>query len=510
MPLRAPATGARLRELVAASQVWALLGITALAAVLRFATLDTQSFSADEAFTVGTVINGDLSHLLSVIAKNESVPPTFPILLSGWTEVFGDGEVGARSLSALFGVATVPAAYAAGTELLSRRVGLIAAALVAVNPLLIWYSQEARPYALLALAGTLSFWAFLRAASDPSWRRLGWWAAASALAIGVHYFAVFLVAPEAAWLFIRYRRRRAAAVSFGAVAVIGAALAPLALQQADERTTYIGSASLSSRVEEVPKQFLNGPFGTHSDLLAASVVLVVVAGLALGVARSDLSERRRVLAPVLIGGAAVALPVALAVAGADYLNARNVIAAVPVLLLALAACFGAPRLGRVGPAGAAVLCGLFLAVALAVPGDPTLQREDYRGMAAALGLPSVDRVVVAEPRALDAFELYLRGALPLPGSGGNVREVDVVAPVPRRGPGDEHPGRQATDPPPAGFEFVSRRDADSFTLVRYRSRRPVRVYPRPLAALDFDKSSRFAAILVQAGPRHSSDLRLLK
>ena len=60
-------------------------------------------------------------------------------------------EYGLRSLSALAGVATVPVAYLIGAELRGRRAGLMAAALVAVNPMLLWYSQEARAYALLVL-----------------------------------------------------------------------------------------------------------------------------------------------------------------------------------------------------------------------------------------------------------------------------------------------------------------------------------------------------------------------
>src|SRR5438876_576650 len=78
-------------------------------------------------------------------------PPFYYMLAWGWAKLFGTGEVGLRSLSALAGTLTIPAAYAAGRALSSRRAGLIAAALFAVNPLLVWYSQEARAYALLAL-----------------------------------------------------------------------------------------------------------------------------------------------------------------------------------------------------------------------------------------------------------------------------------------------------------------------------------------------------------------------
>ncbi len=78
----------------------------------------------------------------------------------------GTGEVGLRSLSALAGVATVPVAYLLGLELRGRRAGIAAAAFVAVNPMLLWYSQEARGYALFSLLTAVAALYFVRALKD--------------------------------------------------------------------------------------------------------------------------------------------------------------------------------------------------------------------------------------------------------------------------------------------------------------------------------------------------------
>ena len=88
---------------------------------------------------------------MDAVGFSESAPPLYYALAWVWTQVTGTGEFGLRSLSALAGVATVPVAYLLGAELRGRRAGLMAAALVAVNPMLLWYSQEARAYALLVL-----------------------------------------------------------------------------------------------------------------------------------------------------------------------------------------------------------------------------------------------------------------------------------------------------------------------------------------------------------------------
>ena len=92
-----------------------------------------------------------------------------------WARVFGYGEAGLRSLSALAGVATVPVAYGAARKLISTRAGLIAAALTACNPLLIWYSQEARSYSLLVLLTAVALLAFAHARANPTPRALIAW-----------------------------------------------------------------------------------------------------------------------------------------------------------------------------------------------------------------------------------------------------------------------------------------------------------------------------------------------
>jgi len=111
--------------------VWALVLLTVLAGALRFASLDLQSFDFDEAFTVGPALGGSLGHVLDTIPDTESSPPLYFVVAWFWTQVFGLGEVGVRSLSALLGTALVPVVFGATRELAGRRAGLLAAALVA-------------------------------------------------------------------------------------------------------------------------------------------------------------------------------------------------------------------------------------------------------------------------------------------------------------------------------------------------------------------------------------------
>ena len=193
-----------------------IVGLAALAAggaALRFSTLRVQSFWLDEAVT-HSLVTRTLSSMLGAIPHSESTPPLYYLLAWVWVRVFGAGEAGLRSLSAVFGTATIVLLALTARRLAGNRAALAAAALAAANPLLIWYSQEARAYALLVALCALSLWCLLR----EDWRG---WTLAAALALATHYFAVFIVVPELGWLVWRHARdSQAAAIAGGAVVVV--------------------------------------------------------------------------------------------------------------------------------------------------------------------------------------------------------------------------------------------------------------------------------------------------
>src|SRR4051794_2104634 len=115
----------------APSAVFLLAAVGALGALLRFSSLGTQSYWYDEAITVG-LVHKSLGGMLAAIPSSEATPPLYYIVAWAWTKVFGTGEAGLRSLSALFGVATIPVAFSTARIMIGRRAGLAAAALVAL------------------------------------------------------------------------------------------------------------------------------------------------------------------------------------------------------------------------------------------------------------------------------------------------------------------------------------------------------------------------------------------
>ncbi len=297
-----------------------LIALTALAAALRLPTLGSQSLWLDEVLT-GELARGSLGELFHQVAEQEANPPLFYVVEWLWTRVAGTSEFALRLPSVLCGIALVPVAYGIGRRLASERAGVALAALVAVHPLLVYYSQEARGYAAVALACAVGFFYFLDAVEG---RRgaLGW-AVASAVALGCHYFAIFPIAIEAAILLAR--RGRAALPALAGVGVVGLGLLPLVLEQigGGHSENVTAGVGLAERAKGAATSWLVGERGAAIDGLEWLVGALLVAGVVVLVVRRDW---RAALLPAAVGGGGAALMLLVALFGADYLNNRNTIA----------------------------------------------------------------------------------------------------------------------------------------------------------------------------------------
>ncbi len=455
--------------------LWALAGLTALGIAVRFASLGLQSYHHDEAITALRVIPGSFGDMLHSVKVSESNPPLYYSLAWGWAKPFGTDEVGLRSLSALFGAATVPVGYLIGRQLRSRRAGLILAALIAVNPMLIWYSQEARSYALLVFLGALSLFFFARALDTGRGRDLAFWAVASALALCSHYFAIFAVAIEAAWLLVALRARwRAVLPALAGVVAVGLALLPLVNSQTNP--THIGwieNSPLPERLWETGASFLAGETGhviaqAPRERYALVPLFLVGAAFFLVAWRGSRRERRGAALGLGLGLGIVCLTAVAAVLGKDYLVERNLLPALVPLVSVVAIGFASagPRLLGLLLAGA--LCAYWLAFDVHVTATPNLQRPDFRTVTEKLGPPDNGRrAIVTWKLAADPVRFYLPNrAVRMYGGEERIDEVAVL-----RKP-------LATGLPinlPSSFHQVGRVRADRLTLNTYVSKLPVRI-----------------------------------
>jgi mannosyltransferase len=466
----------------------ALLVLTGIGAAFRFVTIDQQSYWYDEG-VAASLLDGSLLDVLRGVVETESTPPLYYLLGWGWVQVLGSDEWQLRSLSALVGTLVVPVAFAAGRVVATTRVGLAAAALAAVSPVLVWYSQEARAYALLALLGGLSFVLFALARSEPTRRRLVWWATVSALALATHYFAVFVVVAEAALLFLAHPRSTRVRRALGGVAVAGAALFALAAVQTtrDSEIGWIGEIDLTSRLTEALQRLVTAaPPSTWAGATGASVtphvwlLAVLVLGLAgvLVATRASARERAGAVLALSVAALAILVPLALALVAdavlrgkGDVFFDRNVLGAWVPLAVFVAGGLAARRAGLLGGAVLAAIVCWSVVVNVDVATSPELQRDDWRAVAEladggeaavvvypyyqgdALTRHRPDLVEQVEPASVDRIVLVLAGASAPP----------------------------STFRPPSGFTLTRTEEVQHFVVREYTSRDSVEIGPEELS-----------------------------
>jgi 4-amino-4-deoxy-L-arabinose transferase-like glycosyltransferase len=399
--------------------------------------------------------------MLHRLGHTESSPPLYYCLAWLWTRAFGTGEIGLRSLSALFGVLTVPAAYSAAAVAFGRREAKLAAILVTASPILIWYSQEARAYALLVLSSAAALVYFFRALKTPSRSSYWLWSLFSTLAVATHYFTIFMVVPQAAMLMRANRSRRT--IAMGAIPILAfAALLPLALHQS-HKTWDFQAVPLKTRIAEVPKQFLVGYDAPLERILAVVTAGCFAAAFVLVARKSDPSrEAAKKLA--VIAGCAVGAPIVLALAGKDYVLTLYVLGALVPVLLVVAAGLVRSLLGLVA---ALIVLAAFVSIDIAVPLNREYQRDDWRGAAKALREHSGPRALVITPASV--LGIYIHGLRAPSDSRIGVREIDLVGMATKPTGGTFTAPRALPAKLPPGFRVVRKIFDTRWTVVIMRS-----------------------------------------
>jgi uncharacterized membrane protein len=213
----------------------ATLAVTAavvLAAGLRL--LVPRGLWLDEATSVFQSRMG--FHAMIVNLRTTDVhPPLYFSVLWATVRAFGSGELAVRMPSVVAGTLVIPMLYLLGKEAYDRRTGITAAFAGVVAPIMVWYSQEARMYALLMLFAVVALWAQVRLVKRGGTWLWALYALASAAMAWTQYFGLLQVGVQqmvfAGIAWGRYRRHeevRPLLVGWLASAVvIGLALVPL-------------------------------------------------------------------------------------------------------------------------------------------------------------------------------------------------------------------------------------------------------------------------------------------
>lgn len=416
--------------------------IVLAATALRLYQLGGPSLWLDEAISVHDVARQPtLRQAWRANQRFDTNPPLYNMALHLWCR-WADNEWWVRLPSAMCGVACVTLVIAIAREVCGRRQALTAGAVAAVAPFQIWYSQEARYYALLMMLSMLLLWTTLCWARYNS--RMSLWLACVA-GVGLVYTHVFgwlsVAAASASVLMLAWRDRKRLAVWFAAQAVVVFAFVPylslfLAKAQANMEHGIAGfGAGFDARrllyaLFTLGVGFGVGPtmeamrtlspreaFAPHGFSIGVSMFALLILAI-WGMTRvwRDPVLRAMVL-PWLV------LPVAGLVAASTWgrvaIVPRYLAGAAPVvsLLLALGVVAAKPRWARVGLAGLLFgCCGWSL---LQTFFNPAYGKPDWRGLAA-----TVAAQMTADDEIWSTVDLPLRYY-----SRGMIDPVDVSGPI---------------------------------------------------------------------------------
>lgn len=173
-----------------------LLSILAMAGLLRSYQIGSECFDGDELYAVRftTLSPQALGQLVARTAFHENHPPLELVPYLFWTSAFGAGEAAVRSLPLILGILAVLLVYHLTRRLAGPLAGLLAAAVIAINPLHVAYSQEARPYAMLVVLTLIASVLFVRCLQDGRRLHRLLYAIICIAALLTHYFAVPVLA----------------------------------------------------------------------------------------------------------------------------------------------------------------------------------------------------------------------------------------------------------------------------------------------------------------------------
>lgn len=371
-------------------------GITAAGLLLRLSSFRSSLFG-DELSSYYIVTGHSLGRVIHILNGHgvDTNPPLY-FAVAWLVERLGASAEALRLASLLSGIAAIPMTYLLGRRTIGPRAGVVAAAVMAFSPYLIFYTTEARAYALLmglTLASTLA----LLNALDSG--RPGWWGAyalCSCAALYTHYTAWFVLAGQAGWALVTHRTAWRPLLLSNAVAVAGFLpwLPVLRKHLHSPGTKVIGLLqpfNTGAVRLNLSHWALGHPFLPLSEMPGPVAIALIAAGCGLGLAgaaisRASLGRGRnpssRPSAGALVGVLALSLPVGLilyTLLRTSVWDERNLIASSPGLALALGAA--AAGEGRIR-----LLAGCLVAVGFLIGGVAQLaannQRPEYAAAAA--------------------------------------------------------------------------------------------------------------------------------
>ncbi len=198
-----------------------LIIILVAAFLIRFITLN-QSLWLDEGTTAKVVGEFSYSAIFTRFSPTDFHPPLFYLVEKLWTSVFGTSEIALRMPSIIFSLLTGWVVYLLG--------GIWTAVFFLFNPLIVYYSQEARMYMMVTCLLTAAVYYFTKILRINGLTNLLLFTLFSVLSFYTFYGSIFLIVPL--YLFLFYKKQYRAFIISGLIFGVSLlVISPLLIRQ---------------------------------------------------------------------------------------------------------------------------------------------------------------------------------------------------------------------------------------------------------------------------------------
>ncbi|MGF1512396.1 MAG: hypothetical protein ACFB5Z_01680 [Elainellaceae cyanobacterium] len=146
----------------AGAKKFVITAVIVAAALLRFSMMTNHSLWFDEGLSLARIDGEDLNAIISNLnyTKYDKYQPAYFVALFFWKEILGDSDAVIRSLSAVFGTLSVLFTTLTALKIYGKNHALWTAIVISFSSFHIYYSQEARAYALIMFIAALELYLF--------------------------------------------------------------------------------------------------------------------------------------------------------------------------------------------------------------------------------------------------------------------------------------------------------------------------------------------------------------
>ena len=189
--------------------------------LLRLLALN-QSLWLDETISANVANHYFFLDIPKLFSVSDFHPPLYYMFLNLWVKMLGNEVFLMRLSTVLFSLVTIFFVYLIGKKIKDKKLGLLAAILLSVNPLFVYFSQELRMYMMATAFLTITLYCFIKIIKSKKVKvgDIIWFNLFAFLSFACFYGSIFLLGAMALYLLIRRKFRLFFITNIGTILTI--------------------------------------------------------------------------------------------------------------------------------------------------------------------------------------------------------------------------------------------------------------------------------------------------